>query len=85
MVMDTPEVAHARAAHLALHAETIARLRKAQNDYETYENNEMYMPRMMDPMEVIMQKRQRQRTFMPLENDGRAVETCKTCSIPQVN
>ncbi|XP_068985447.1 uncharacterized protein [Bombus flavifrons] len=84
MVMDTPEVAHARAAHLALHAETIARLRKAQNDYETYENNEMYMPRMMDPMEVIMQKRQRQRTFMPLENDGRAVETCKTCSIPQM-
>lgn len=80
MVMDTPEVAHARAAHLALHAETMARLRKAQNDYEMYENNEMsYMPQVMDPVETVMQKRQRQREYMPLESDGNAVEN------PEVN
>ncbi|KAG9432168.1 hypothetical protein HZU67_06814 [Apis mellifera carnica] len=76
MVMDTPEVAHARAAHLALHAETMARLRKAQNDYEMmYENNEMsYVPQVMDPVETVMQKRQRQREYMPLESDGNAME-----------
>ncbi|CAK9806482.1 hypothetical protein ANTPLA_LOCUS4906 [Anthophora plagiata] len=76
IVMDTPEVAHARAAHLALHAETMARLRKAQNDYEMYENNEMsYMPQVMDPMETVVQKRQRQRAYMPLERDGRVMDT----------
>lgn len=72
--------AHARAAHLALHAETMARLRKAQNDYEMYENNEMsYMPQVMDPVETVMQKRQRQREYMPLESDGNAMEN------PEVN
>lgn len=68
MVMDTPEVANARAAHLALHAETMARLRKAENEYEAYENNEApYMTRVMDPMETVMMKRQRQRSYMPVE------------------
>ncbi|XP_015429386.1 PREDICTED: uncharacterized protein LOC107186095 [Dufourea novaeangliae] len=76
MVMDTPEVAHARAAHLAMHAEAMARLRKAQNDYEMYENNDMtmMMPRMME--EPMTPKRQRQRTsFAPLDRDGRVMDT----------
>ncbi|XP_076397642.1 uncharacterized protein LOC105662346 [Megachile rotundata] len=75
MVMDTPEVAHARAAHLAMHAETVDRLRKARNDYEMYENNEMsYMtPPMMD--EPMMPKRQRQRMFAPSPRDGRMMNT----------
>ncbi|XP_031830390.1 uncharacterized protein LOC116426067 isoform X1 [Nomia melanderi] len=76
MVMDTPEVAHARAAHLAMHAKTMARLRKAQNDYEMYENNDMMMtmPQMME--EPTMQKRQRQRnTMAPLAPDGRVMDT----------
>ena len=90
MVMDTPEVAHARAAHLALHAETMARLRKmAQNDYETYENNEMsYVPQTTpDPMEVVAQKRQRQRTYPPEEEeeDTPPEEACETCDPPEVN
>ncbi|XP_017793952.1 PREDICTED: uncharacterized protein LOC108575594 [Habropoda laboriosa] len=75
LVMDTPEVAHARASHLALHAEAMARLRKAQNDYEMYENNEMsYMPQMMDPMETVMQKRQRQRAYVPLDRDAHVMD-----------
>ena len=90
MVMDTPEVAHARAAHLALHAETMARLRKmAQNDYEMYENNEMsYVPQTtMDPMGVVAQKRLRQRTYPPEEEeeDTSPEEACKTCDPPEVN
>ncbi|XP_076634392.1 uncharacterized protein LOC143348262 [Colletes latitarsis] len=68
IVMDTPEVARAKAAHLAMHAETVARLRKAQNDYEM-----MYTPRTMD--EPMMQNRQRQRTFAPLGRDGRVIDT----------
>ncbi|KAK1123707.1 hypothetical protein K0M31_008404 [Melipona bicolor] len=90
MVMDTPEVAHARAAHLALHAETMARLRKmAQDDYETYENNEMpYVPQTTtDPMAVMAQKRQRQRTYPPLpppEEDTLLEEACKTCDPPEM-
>lgn len=74
MVMDTPEVAHARAAHLAMHSQTMARLRKAQNDYEMYDHNDMmYMPQMME--EPMTQKRQRQRTFAPLDRDGRIMDT----------
>lgn len=75
MVMDTPEVAHARAAHLAMHAETVDRLRKAQDDYEMYENNEMsYLsPPMMD--EPMMPKRQRQRMFAPSARDERMMGT----------
>ncbi|KOX68134.1 hypothetical protein WN51_07107 [Melipona quadrifasciata] len=89
MVMDTPEVAHARAAHLALHAETMARLRKmAQDDYETYENNEMpYVPQTTtDPMAVMAQKRQRQRTYPPLPpEDTLLEEACKTCDPPELS
>ncbi|CAL7942021.1 unnamed protein product [Xylocopa violacea] len=79
MVMDTPEVANARAAHLALHAETMARLRKAENDYEAYENNETpYVTRVMDPVETVMMKRQRQRSYMPLGPDGRPTENAQS-------
>lgn len=74
MVMDTPEVAHAKAAHMAMHAETMARLKKAQNDYEMEDNRDdmMYMPQMM--MEPIMQKRQRQRMLPPVEHEARVME-----------
>ncbi|XP_017875753.2 uncharacterized protein LOC108622405 [Ceratina calcarata] len=63
MVMDTPEVAQARAAHLAMHAEAMARLRKAQADYEMYENNEEIAE--LDPMETAMKKRLREEPDPP--------------------
>nr|XP_033327463.1 uncharacterized protein LOC117221016 [Megalopta genalis] len=83
MVMDTPEVASARAAHLAMHAEAMARLRKAEKDYETYEENGdtsmmMMMPEMMPQMTeaTTPPKRQRQRPMMaPLGPDGRVMDT----------
>lgn len=81
MVMDTPEVARARAAHLAMHADTMARLRKAQNDYDMYENNEMhYMPTIMDPMAAVMQKRQREMALAQLERNGRVPESSPAVS-----
>ncbi|KAG7212368.1 hypothetical protein KM043_012688 [Ampulex compressa] len=73
LVIDTPEVAQARAAHLALHAEAVARLRNLQNQYEVYERDNASE---MAPMtRTMMQQRPSQRTIAPLGNDGRVVDT----------
>lgn len=65
-VMDTPEVAQAKAAHMAVHAEAMARLRKARTDYEMYENNDEMMPD-VDPMEAAMKSRLRPDTPPPMQ------------------
>ncbi|XP_078040725.1 uncharacterized protein LOC144471970 [Augochlora pura] len=82
MVMDTPEVASARAAHFAMHAEAMARLRNARKDYdEAYENGDMTMMMMPEAMPQMTEatpppKRQRQRPMMaPLAPDGRVMDT----------
>ncbi|XP_076300698.1 uncharacterized protein LOC143218930 [Lasioglossum baleicum] len=80
MVMDTPEVARARAIHLAMHAEALTKLRKARKDYDMYDNSDttMMMPkRMLEMTEApVAPKRQRQRPIIaPLAPDGRVMDT----------